>query len=91
MMNSSKKRRAEVAGICEKFQALKDIVTEYPWFQSLLEELVMARLARNRPVYSKLDCVTDNEARKMGASLSPNLRVRSTSQPMTRTTPAPRR
>jgi len=61
-------------------KALAMLAAKYRWFELMLTEIVKGQLALNRSVSTKLECVSDLEARKIGDSLCTNLRARKTAE-----------
>ena len=75
--NMKKPRRA-VADIVEKHAGLKELSEEYPWLRAFLEEAVGTDLHLRKETGTKLDCMSEKEARRIGKSLAPSLRARKT-------------
>ncbi|GMI22407.1 hypothetical protein TeGR_g5792, partial [Tetraparma gracilis] len=67
-----------VAHIVKLHKGLSQLSREYPWIVAFLEDAVHGRLSMAQAVPTKLDCVSEAEARQMGKSLSKALRARKT-------------
>ncbi|GMI22423.1 hypothetical protein TeGR_g13348, partial [Tetraparma gracilis] len=67
-----------VARVVKLHKGLSELSQEYPWIVAFLEEAVKGSLSMAGTVSTKLDCVSEAEARRMGKSLSKALRARKT-------------
>ncbi|GMI29077.1 hypothetical protein TeGR_g11360 [Tetraparma gracilis] len=67
-----------VAHIVKLHKGLSQLSREYPWIVAFLEAAVHGHLSMAKAVSTKLDCVSEAEARQMGKSLSKALRARKT-------------
>ena len=70
------KPHASVDFTFARYTALREMSEKYPWFKVLLHEVLKGKLALNRPVRTKLECVTEDGAKRIGSSLPPALRQR---------------
>ena len=75
-----RKAREKVSEIVERHAGLKELTKEFPWLAGMLEEIVEMKLHRNISVGTKLDCLSEREARRIGKSLIPALRARKTAE-----------
>ncbi|GMH92016.1 hypothetical protein TrST_g565 [Triparma strigata] len=71
--NSRKKRLERMKEVVEKSSALRELCSRYSCIQLMLSAALKANLSRNRPVGSKLVCVSDKEAIQIGNNLVPSL------------------
>jgi len=62
--------------IIEKNRGLKQLGLEHTWLRVFLAEVIKGTLQLNRPVATKLECLTVGEAKKIGSSLAQALRQR---------------
>ena len=77
----SRKGRANVVQeVVLKNRALRELNEEYSWLVGFLEEVVRGKLALNKPVGVKLECLSQKEARRIGHSLPTALRARKTAK-----------
>ncbi|GMI25215.1 hypothetical protein TeGR_g3083 [Tetraparma gracilis] len=67
-----------VAHIVELHKGLSELSQEYPWIVAFLEEVLLGGLHRNKAVSTKLACLSEAEARKIGKNLPGALRARKT-------------
>ncbi|GMI40481.1 hypothetical protein TeGR_g7371, partial [Tetraparma gracilis] len=65
-----------VAHIVELHKGLSQLSQEHPWIVAFLEEVLLGGLHRNKAVSTKLDCLSEAEARKIGKNLPGALRAR---------------
>ncbi|GMI53113.1 hypothetical protein TeGR_g14713 [Tetraparma gracilis] len=65
-----------VAHIVKLHKGLSELSQEYPWIVAFLEEVLLGGLHRNKAVSTKLDCLSEAEARKIGKNLPGALRAR---------------
>ena len=65
-----------VARIVKLHKGLSQLSQEYPWIVAFLEEVLLGGLHRNKAVSTKLDCLSEAEARKIGKNLPGALRAR---------------
>jgi len=72
-----KKPWQKVGDVMEKHQ-LKKLSLEFDWLGGFLEEVVRGRWVTSGSVSTKLECLSENEARKIGRSLMPALKQRKT-------------
>ncbi|GMI28253.1 hypothetical protein TeGR_g4924, partial [Tetraparma gracilis] len=75
--NRSAPRKA-VARIFKLHKGLSQLAQEFPWIVALIEEVVSGRLSMALAVKTKLECLSELQARDMGKSLSKALRARKT-------------
>jgi len=59
---------------------LKELSFEYDWIASFLEEIVRGKWMTSGSVSTKLECLSEKEARKIGRSLIPALKQRKTAE-----------
>jgi len=57
---------------------LKKLSVEFDWLTGFLEEVVRGKWVRSGRVSTKLECLSEKEARKIGRSLMPALKQRKT-------------
>jgi hypothetical protein len=62
----------------ESHAGLREFRRTFPWLKGFLEEAVRGQMARAKSVKTKLDCLSEAEARRIGHSLSAALRARKT-------------
>ncbi|GMI36375.1 hypothetical protein TeGR_g14709 [Tetraparma gracilis] len=65
-----------VAHIVKLHKGLSQLSREYPWIVAFLEEVLLGGLHRNKAVSTKLDSLSEAEARKIGKNLPGALRAR---------------
>ena len=65
-----------MARIVKLHKGLSQLSQEYPWIVAFLEEVLLGGLHRNKAVSTKLDCLSEAEARKIGKNLPGALRAR---------------
>ncbi|GMI34230.1 hypothetical protein TeGR_g7990 [Tetraparma gracilis] len=75
---NKKKPSEAVARIVKLHKGLSQLSREYPWIVAFLEEVLKGGLHRNKAVSTKLDCLSEAEARKIGKNLPQALRARKT-------------
>ena len=75
-----KKPWQKVRGVVEKHRGLRELSVEYEWLAGILEEVVRGRWVMAGSVSTKLECLSQTEARKIGRSLMPALRQRKTAE-----------
>jgi len=73
-----KKPWQKVRDVVQKHRGLKEVSIEYDWLAGFLEEVVRGRWVRSGSVSTKLACLSEMEARKIGRSLMPALKQRKT-------------
>ncbi|GMI32508.1 hypothetical protein TeGR_g10375 [Tetraparma gracilis] len=69
-----------VARIVKLHKGLSQLSQEYPWIVAFLEEILKGGLHRNKAVSTKLDCLSEREARRIGMNLPWALRARKTAE-----------
>jgi hypothetical protein len=67
-----------VAHIVELHKGLSQLAQEFPWIVGFLEEILKGGLSRNKSVSTKLNCLSEKEARRIGKNLPQALRARKT-------------
>ena len=67
-----------MAHIVKLHKGLSELSQEFPWIVAFLEEVLLGGLHRNKAVSTKLDCLSEAEARKIGKNLPGALRARKT-------------
>jgi len=72
-----KKPWQKVRDVVEK-HGLKELSIEYDWLVGFLEEVLRGRWVMSGSVSTKLECLGEKEARKIGRSLMPALKQRKT-------------
>ncbi|GMI22120.1 hypothetical protein TeGR_g11755 [Tetraparma gracilis] len=65
-----------VAHIIKLHKGLSELSQEHPWLVAFLEEVLLGGLHRNKAVSTKLDCLSEADARKIGKNLPGALRAR---------------
>ncbi|GMI30494.1 hypothetical protein TeGR_g8045, partial [Tetraparma gracilis] len=65
-----------VAYIVKLHKGLSQLSQEYPWIVAFLKETLKGGLHRNKAVSTKLDCLSEAEARRIGKNLPQALRSR---------------
>ena len=81
--SSKKKRWQQVAEMVEKHAGLKEAAKEHSWLVGFLEEIARGRLViavLAKTVETKLECLSDKEARRMAGSLASALRATKTAE-----------
>ena len=79
--DGTKKQRAKkTAGVVESHKGLAQLQEEFPWLTDFLSRLVHGRLHRNRPVSTSLECLSKQEAMRVGDNLAQALRQRKTAE-----------
>jgi len=73
-----KKPWRKVRGVVEKHRSLKKLSLEYDWLVGFLEEVVRGRWVTSESLSTKLECLSEKEARKIGRNLMPALKQRKT-------------
>ena len=73
-----KKPWRKMRDLVEKHRGLKELSIEYDWLVGFLEEVVRGRWVMSGSVSTKLVCLSEKEARKIGRSLMPALKQRKT-------------
>jgi len=73
-----KKPWRKVRDVVEKHFGLKKLSIELDWLVGFLEEVVRGKWVMAESVSTKLECLSENEARKIGRSLMPALKQRKT-------------
>ena len=74
-----KKPWRKVRGVVLKHQeGLEKLSVEYDWLAGFLEEVVRGKWVTSGSVRTKLECLSEKEARKIGRSLMPALKQRKT-------------
>jgi hypothetical protein len=63
-----------VAHIVELHKGLSQLAQEFPWIVGFLEEILKGGLSRNKSVSTKLNCLSEKEARRIGKNLPQALR-----------------
>ncbi|GMI42593.1 hypothetical protein TeGR_g11447 [Tetraparma gracilis] len=69
-----------VARIVKLHKGLSQLSQEFPWIVAFLEEVLKGGLSRNKAVSTKLDCLNEAEARRIGKNLPGALRARKTAK-----------
>jgi hypothetical protein len=69
-----------VAHIVKLHKGLSQLSQEYPWIVALLEEILLGGLHRNKAVSTKLECLSESDARRIGKILPQALRARKTAE-----------
>jgi len=75
-----KKPWRKVGEVVQKHRGLRELENEFGWLSSFLEEVIKGQLHMNKSVRTKLECLDEAEARKIGRNLSPSLKSRKTAQ-----------
>jgi len=76
-----KKPWRKVRDVVEKHrEGLKKLSIEYDWLVGFLEEVVKGKWVTSGSVSTKLECLSEKEARKIGRSLMPALKQRKTAE-----------
>lgn len=70
----------KVREIVRRHEGLREVEKEYNWLVPFLEHAVRGKLALAATVETKLDCLSEMEARRIGRNLSPALRARKTAE-----------
>ncbi|GMI35859.1 hypothetical protein TeGR_g6190, partial [Tetraparma gracilis] len=70
-----------VARIVKSHEGLSELSEEYPWIVAFLEEVLKGGLHRNKAVSTKLECLSEEEARRIGKNLPGALRARKQARP----------
>lgn len=70
---SAKKRVERLNLITEKSKALSELTKKYPWIKAMMASAVEGSVRMNRAVATKLECVSEKEARQIGRNLVPSL------------------
>jgi len=73
-----KKPWQKVRDILGRHRGLKKLSVEFDWLTGFLEEVVRGKWVRSGRVSTKLECLSEKEARKIGRSLMPALKQRKT-------------
>jgi len=73
-----KKPWQKVRDVVGTYRSLKKLSVEYDWLVGFLEEVVRGRWVTSGSVSTKLECLSEKEARKIGRSLMPALKQRKT-------------
>ena len=73
-----KKPWRKVREIVDKHRGLDKLSIEYDWLVAFLEEVVRGKWVMSGSVSTKLECLSEKEARKIGRSLMPALKQRKT-------------
>ncbi|GMH72311.1 hypothetical protein TrLO_g5597 [Triparma laevis f. longispina] len=71
--SSGKKRVQCLEEVLTKSQALKELNLRHTWIKAMMATALEGRVAMNRPVGTKLVCVSDAEATQIGRNLIPSL------------------
>ena len=69
-----------MAHIVKLHKGLSQLSREYPWIVAFLEEILEGGLSRNKVVSTKLECLSEAEARRIGKNLPQALRARKTAK-----------
>jgi len=75
-----KKPWQKVRDVVGTHLSLKELSLDYDWLVAFLEEVVRGRWVRSGSVSTKLECLSEKEARKIGRSLMPALKQRKTAE-----------
>jgi hypothetical protein len=63
-----------VKEVVARHKGLQEVHEEFPWLVAFLEEAVSTDMHRNLSVKTKLDCLSEKQARRIGKNLAPALR-----------------
>lgn len=74
--NLRKDKMRHVEERCKESKALKAVVKRFPWFVTLLQRALSGEYTFNTSQNTKLECVTEKEARIIGRNLMPCLKSR---------------
>jgi len=75
---NGKKPWQKVRDVVEKHRSLEKLSVEFDWLVGFLEEVVRGKWVTSGSVSTKLECLSEKEARKIGRSLMPALKQRKT-------------
>ena len=76
--DEGKKPWRKVRDVLEMHRGFNELSIEYDWLVAFLEEVVRGRWVMSGRVSTKLVCLSEKEARKIGRSLMPALKQRKT-------------
>mmetsp|Transcript_14619 Transcript_14619/g.29983 ORF Transcript_14619/g.29983 Transcript_14619/m.29983 type:complete len:1930 (-) Transcript_14619:32-5821(-) len=65
-----------IKDVCQKSLALREVMKKYPWFLTMLLRARVGNLAFNSVVKTKLECISEKEARVLGNNLMPCMKSR---------------
>jgi hypothetical protein len=69
-----------VARIVKLHKGLSELSLELPWIVAFLQAVLKGGLSRNKAVSTKLECLSEAEARRIGKNLPQALRSRKTAK-----------
>jgi hypothetical protein len=78
--DTSLKPWEKVGDIVRKHRGLVKLLREFPALVALLQEIVKGKLVMAGSVSTKLECLSEAEARKIGRSMAPALKSRKTAE-----------
>ena len=78
--DKGKKPFQKVRDVVGRHSGLHQLSIEYDWLVGFLEEIVRGRWVMAASVSTKLECLSEKEARKIGRSLMPALKQRKTAE-----------
>lgn len=78
--NSRNERAKHIVDVIEASAALRACKAKYPWLVLLLQRARAGEFSTNYPISTKLECVTEEEARIIGNNLMPALKSRKTAR-----------
>jgi hypothetical protein len=62
----------------DKHHGMSELAKMYPWLKAFLREIVKGHLSMASSISTKLECLSEVEAKRIGASLGPALKARKT-------------
>ncbi|GMI04522.1 hypothetical protein TrLO_g15473 [Triparma laevis f. longispina] len=74
MASSGKKRAERAKEVLKESRAMRELTETLPWFETMLTIAVEGDLHRNIPITTKLVCVSEKEAIRIGKNLMPALK-----------------
>jgi hypothetical protein len=69
-----------VANLVKLHKGLDQLSPKHPWIVGFLEEVLSGKLRLNKAVSTKLECLSEAEARRIGKNLPQALRARKTAE-----------
>ncbi len=76
MIGRRSNRSEAVKFVFDSHVGLEDLAAKYPWLVGLLEEAIKGDLNMSMSIKTKLECLSEKEARQIGKNLIPALKAR---------------
>mmetsp|Transcript_18700 Transcript_18700/g.38909 ORF Transcript_18700/g.38909 Transcript_18700/m.38909 type:complete len:1880 (-) Transcript_18700:55-5694(-) len=75
-VNFRKNKMKHVEMVCKSSLAIIEVTKKYPWFILILQRARQGQISLNHSMSTKLECVTEKEAKVIGNNLMPCLKSR---------------